>query len=264
MGWKGAALGAWIGTRFCGPLGAILGAALGDQVEKQFGKSRLNQDYSIDDQSESSGARERSMLFCASASAMLAKMAKSDGLVSQIEIRAVELSFGKLGFDSRSRTYAIEVFRRAKDDEHSIYEYAREFATAMDSIEVRELFYGLLWNIACADSMVNNAEMGILREIPSALRIRQDWFLYYSQKYGNRKSKLQKEGLSLTQAYAILGVKSSATIEEIKMAYRKLAKENHPDILRAQGLPDEMVAQAIERMECINEAWQRISKGRKI
>ena len=56
--------------------------------------------------------------------------------------------------------------------------------------------------------------------------------------------------------------KEDASDEEIKKAYRNLAKRYHPDTLKAQGLPDEMVARANERMSKINAAWSAIKKER--
>ncbi len=259
MGWKGMAIGGYIGSLFGGPLGAILGAVLGHKVEgAAFGqKPRRGVSYSAMPQ------RDRAKLFCASAAAMLAKMAKADGTVTEAEIAGVENAFFRLGFTAAARRYAIEVFRRAKDDRHTIYEYAQEFAAAVDSVEVRELFYEILWDVACADGHVSRMELLILQRIPRALCIRIDWYAYFaSQRLGEQSRASSRDPLA--EAYAVLGASANDSADELKRKYRELAKKNHPDALRAQGLPEEMVGKATERMSRINEAWTRIKEARGI
>ena len=66
----------------------------------------------------------------------------------------------------------------------------------------------------------------------------------------------------LAEAYAVLGASANDSADELKRKYRELAKKNHPDALRAQGLPEEMVGKATERMSRINEAWAKIKEAR--
>lgn len=255
------AIGGYIGSLFGGPLGAILGAVLGHKVEgAAFGqKRRHGVSYS------SMSSRNRANLFCASAAAMLAKMAKADGHVSRTEIASVENAFRRLGFTPAARRYAIDVFRKAKDDRHTIYEYAQEFAAAVDSVEVRELFYEILWDIAGSDGEISRNELLILQRIPRALGIRLDWYAYFvSQWLGGQSASRSTSRDPLKDAYAVLGASANDSTDELKRKYRDLAKKNHPDALRAQGLPEEMVSKATERMSRINEAWATIKEARGI
>ena len=252
------AIGGYIGSLFGGPLGAILGAVLGHKVEgAAFGRRHRHVSYS------SMPQRDRARIFCASAAAMMAKMAKADGTVTQDEIAGVENAFRRLGFTAAARRYAIDVFRRAKDDSHTIYEYAQEFASAVDSVEVRELFYEILWDVACADGHVSRTELMILQRIPRALGIRLDWYGYFaSQRLNERSAGRSASRDPLQEAYSIIGASADDGADVLKRKYRELAKKNHPDALRAQGLPEEMVGKATERMSRINEAWALIKEAR--
>lgn len=58
--------------------------------------------------------------------------------------------------------------------------------------------------------------------------------------------------------YEVLGVSESATDEEIKEAYRKLAKKYHPDRYIDDGLKE----MATEKMQQINEAYDAIKDMR--
>lgn len=56
--------------------------------------------------------------------------------------------------------------------------------------------------------------------------------------------------------YDILGVPRTASMDEVKKAYRKKARENHPDLN-----PDDPAAE--ERMNKVNEAYDRITNPEK-
>ena len=263
MGWLGMLIGSYVGGSALGGgplfrlLGAIAGAVLGSKVEDSVrGKRRVRSGRGM-------GQQNRSMVFCASVAAMLAKMAKADGVVSRHEIAGVENAFRRLGFTPAARRYAIEVFRKAKDDPHTIYDYARDFAMAVDSVEVRELFYEILWDVAGSDGEISRNELLILQRIPRALGIRIDWYAYFaSQRLGGQSAGRSASRDPLKDAYAVLGASADDSADELKRKYRELAKKNHPDALRAQGLPEEMVGKATERMSRINEAWAVIKEAR--
>ena len=59
--------------------------------------------------------------------------------------------------------------------------------------------------------------------------------------------------------YQVLGVPSTATDEEVKKAYRDLARKYHPDNYHDNPLAD--LAQ--ERMKEINEAYEAVQSQRK-
>ena len=62
----------------------------------------------------------------------------------------------------------------------------------------------------------------------------------------------------MTDPYKILGVSPDATDDEIKKAYRELAKKYHPDTYANNPLAD----LAEEKMKQINEAYEEIQKIR--
>ena len=60
----------------------------------------------------------------------------------------------------------------------------------------------------------------------------------------------------------LLGLSPQASDAEVKAAYRKLLRENHPDRVTAQGLPEEFIEVANRKMAEINAAHDRIKAER--
>ena len=265
MGWRGVLFGGMVANLFgTGPLGTLIGAVTGHVIEKAFGASsasRGNGDGALTGEA-------RATIFCVTAAALMAKMAKADGVVTKYEIAKVEESFRRLGFSPLTRRRAIEAFRRAKDDRYSIFVYAQEFARVVSSVEVRELLYEILWDVACADGEVSAAELQLLRRLPHALGIPLEWYGYYASRRLGGAGRERRSGADapsrdeIAEAYVLLGARPDDDDEEVRRKYRELAKRNHPDALRAQGLPEEMAGRATERMSRINAAWETVRKAR--
>ena len=253
-------IGSCVGSLVGGRLGAIIGAVLGHSVEKHIAAGSKRRPTFASAYSQS----QRSRIFCTSAAAMLAKMAKADGRVTREEIEGIERAFRRLGFTPAARECAIRAFRRAKDDGHTIGAYAREFAAAVDSVEICELFYEILWDVAGADGTIGPEELRLLQRIPAALGIRPEWYAYFASHRLRGGGQGGASHDPLADAYAVLGAKATDDVATLRRRYRELAKKNHPDAMRAQGLPEEMVGKATERMSRINAAWETIKEARGI
>lgn len=88
-----------------------------------------------------------------------------------------------------------------------------------------------------------------------------------------RRKKAQEEAqrkktfippLNIDEAYTVLGCSPWASDKELKTAYRKEAMRWHPDRLRGEGIPQELIDNANEKMATLNAAWVIIKKHRKI
>lgn len=268
MRWSGIIIGAWIGSRIAGPLGTLIGGVLGHLAQKLVGDYADEKSRETNRRANSRTKRqinERQLVFYASIAAMLAKLAKADGHVTAEEIRLVERTFADLGFTGEIRRYCVQVFRKAKDDSHTIYEYAAEFSSIVDSLDTRELLYETLWQLAAADGEISVEELRILKNLPRTLLIRPTWYNIYASQYGvgtdERDSSRRRQSAPPPREespYEVLGIPSDSTFEEAKRAYRAAAKRYHPDMLRAQGVPEEMIGRATEKMARINAAWEQI------
>ncbi len=60
----------------------------------------------------------------------------------------------------------------------------------------------------------------------------------------------------------MLGIDPLATDEQIREAWLRQVKANHPDRLMAQGLPEEAIKVANRKLALINDAYDRLRKQR--
>ena len=107
-----------------------------------------------------------------------------------------------------------------------------------------------LFGIAKADGTVTEDEERQIYTISGYLGIS-------SRDYESIKAMFYN---SSENAYKVLEITKSATVSEIKKAYRKMAKKYHPDKLI--GLGDEHLQGAKEKFQNIQAAYETIKKER--
>lgn len=80
---------------------------------------------------------------------------------------------------------------------------------------------------------------------------------YHQGGYDRRYQQAGPSTADLRKKYSdILGVAETADMPTIKKAYRKLAKEYHPDKMAQDGMPEGYMAYATEKIAEINEAYE--------
>ena len=64
------------------------------------------------------------------------------------------------------------------------------------------------------------------------------------------------------EAFHLLGLQAGAPLDEVRSAYRRLAKEYHPDVIASRGLSGEFEDFAKEKMRAVNDAYDQIKEAR--
>jgi DnaJ like chaperone protein len=203
------------------------------------------------------GDPRRRVTFTIAVIALGAKMAKADGEVTRDEVAAFNEVFSvPPGEEAHLRT----IFDLARRSTHGFESYARQVGRLFaDDKAVLEDLLGGLFHIALADGQVCAAENAYLREVARL-------FGFDGAAYTRIRATLL--GTDIADAeddpHAVLGLAAGASTEEIRIAYHRLVRENHPDLLMAQGLPPECLALANARVARINAAHDRLVKDRPV
>jgi DnaJ like chaperone protein len=239
-------LGAGLGWAFGGPIGAILGYALGSAFQG-MSQSEIDefQDTRRGHTGTQSGDFEVALLILSSS------VIKADGKVSQSELDFVRNYFVQMyGVDRANQSFRL--FKEIINNQNvSIRQVSMQIAQHMDHASRLQLIH-FLFGIAKADGHVSNEEVNTIRTIAG--------YLYVSQ--GDFNSIMAMFHDDTESYYKILEVTKDSTNDEIKKAYRKMARKYHPD--RVQHLGDEHIQGAKEKFQKVQEAYDKIKKERGI
>lgn len=199
------------------------------------------------------GDPRRRVTFTIAVIALGAKMAKADGEVTRDEVAAFNEVFSvPSGEEAHLRT----IFGLARRSIHGFESYARQVGRLFaDDRAVLEDLLGGLFYIALADGAVCAAEDEYLREVARH-------FGFDAEDYARIRATHLGPAPAADDPYAVLGLGAGASVDEIRLAYHRLVRENHPDLLIAQGLPPECLALATARVARINAAHDRLVKTR--
>ena len=236
----GKILGGVGGFAIGGPLGAIIGAVAGHAVDKM----REGQ--------EGAGEGTKQIAFTIGVIVLGAKMAKADGVVTRDEIDAFKQVFR---IPPQEMKNVGRVFNQARKDAGGFEPYAQQLGRMFkDNPAVLEELLDGLFHISRADGKVVPEEVEYLRRVAEIFGFSPaEW----------DRIKAGNMGPDRADPFHILGVTRDSTDAEIKAAHRKLVLENHPDKLVAQGMPEEFVTIATEKLATINAAYDQIRKLRE-
>ena len=200
---------------------------------------------------------------------LLAKVAKSDGRVSELEARLItqvldDLS-QKVSGVSGVREYLKEVYNSQKENVDNAYETARNYKRAFnlnyDTCVARLTFF---LNLAYIDGEFNKSEQDVIRNIAYGFGIDKetlDEIIYkfdsfYGSRFGTDRDEVSREN----DAFEVLGLSKNASLDEVKARYKELVRQYHPDILMGRGESKEVIERSTKKLQEINEAYGRLKE----
>ena len=197
---------------------------------------------------------------------LLAKVAKSDGRVSELEARLITQVLDDLSQKvSGVREYLKEVYNSQKENVDNAYETARNYKRAFnlnyDTCVARLTFF---LNLAYIDGEFNKSEQDIIRNIAYGFGIDKETLdeiifkfdSFYGSRFGVDHDEISQEN----DAFEVLGLSKNASLDEVKARYKELVRQYHPDILMGRGESKEVIERSTKKLQEINEAYGRLKE----
>lgn len=224
-----------------GPPGAILGAIFAGALSDS------------DDFAASSLSRDRvKMIFISNLTVLLTLVAKANDFIAPQAARAIADFFkDQLHFRERELGIVRNIMKETIRQNPSPFAVAKEFAE-VSHFEERLTLLRILWLVAESDGPASSSQQEVIKKISLGMGIGENHYRSTSSEFaGGREDH-----------YKVLGLKRDASSEDIKKAYRTMAKQYHPD--RVSHLGEDFIRIANEKFTNINKAYEAIKKERNI
>ncbi len=200
--------------------------------------------------------------------ALMAKVAKVDGRVSELEAELIKNTLNDLSKQypnsSLARNELKEVYKKEKNNLYNVSQLARKyFEFNQQNYQNRLFVLEYLLNLAFIDGEFSRSEAEILYVIAEAFEIDDFEKVLARFKDSRFNQKNTQKSMDLDDAYELLGVKKEDDMGTIKKKYRALVRKYHPDILASEGLDAKSIQEATSKLQKINEAYKMVQKYAK-
>ena len=283
MKWVGCWIGGTLGTMLgSGILGTLAGFCLGSIIDEMMDSRADSNDYNTNKQdyySQGNGYKqyqyggqngssnahsneEQRNSFLFSMLVLSSYIIKADNKIMHSEMEFVRQflrqNFGEQAVNQGQeillklfeiqKQQGIQVFR------NTIHQSCAEIKHNMN-VSQRLQLLNYLVIIAKVDGYVSPEEIKALKEVARHLGLTaKDVDSMLNMESGARADS------NIEDAYKVLGIPPTATDDEVKAAYRKMALKHHPD--RVATLGEDIRKAAEKKFQDINDAKERIFKAR--
>lgn len=236
-----------------GPIGALIGVFVASMFESA--SNILQSDGSNDTSNTPPYSSRRTTRttqgdISVSIIVLLACVIKADGRILKSEINSIK-PFLIRNFGEEGAKQALQLLKQLLEQDIHPAEVAAQIRQYVNYSIRLELIH-LLLEVAKADGEVADSECQVIETIAMSMGIS-------TADYQSLLSLYRKQQ-DANWAYTALEIEPTATDEEVKKAYRRMAMKYHPDKVANAG--ENIRQQATDKFRAINEAYEHIKSLR--
>ena len=240
-------LGGGIGWAAGGPIGAILGFALGSMID---GAQSNAYEYEPQQRSNFNTPQTTPNDFILSLLILASVVMKSDQKILKSELDFVK-RFLLQQFGESEAERQLLILRELLKKEYDLQQVGYQIKQYMEYPSRLQLMH-FLFGLAAADAQVHAAEIQLITKIAGILGIS-------NTDFESIKAMFVKD---TTSAYRVLEITPDASDEELKKAYRRMALKFHPD--KVAHLGEDVQKAANTKFQELSAAYDKIKKERGI
>jgi len=240
-------LGGGIGWAAGGPIGALLGFALGSMVD---GIQSGTYEYEPQQRTNFYTPQTTPNDFILSLLILASAVMRSDQKILKSELDFVK-RFLLQQFGKNETERQLLILRELLKKEYDLQQVGYQIKQYMEYPSRLQLMH-FLFGLAAADAQVHASEIQLVTQIAGILGIS-------STDFESIKAMFVKD---TTSAYRVLEITPDASDEELKKAYRRMALKYHPDRLAHLGEDVQKAANA--KFQELSAAYEKIKKERGI
>jgi len=250
-------IGGSIGWSLGGPIGAVAGFALGALFDNSLNQQAEDpQGYSQSQQTTQPGDFGMSMVILSAA------VMKADNRIMKSELEFVK-SYLVRQFGQEQAKELVTALKEVLKTDVPVRQVCLQIRSHM-SHPMRLQLMHYLFGVGYADGNVHRVELNTLNTIARYLGISQKDFFSINAMFGGQGSQSGarpgSSSLGLSSAYKILEIESNVSDDEVKKAYRKMAKKYHPDKVASLGPNFQNAAK--EKFQKVQQAYEEVKKAR--
>lgn len=251
---EGKLFGAALGFSFGGPIGALIGTALGHLFDSSASKNKVM--YTGDAQKE--------LAFITSLILLLTGTARADGRVSSAEVEEIKNFFRyQLGYGTAELFIIDRIIDKSFQKEVNLPEACAAIAQRT-SYEERLFLVRLNYQVAVSDGAFTRIEEDYIRQASGYLGINDYDYNIVRNTFASYE-KSASSGVVPGPAgpagpYTLLGLAPDCSDDDVHRAYRNLANKYHPD--KVSYLGKEFIDLATNKFTLIGKAYEFIKNER--